>query len=106
MVRSTVHKPKLVRKDNAVLLCTKPPGNVHIFLKEKIPVILEKLTGNRFEVILFDQTLDFFTRPFPLREMFNYLVNGPGRRQIKGLRLIRALMFKSHGHCHIKLILH
>ena len=73
----------------------KPPGNVYIFLKEKIPVILEKLSGNSFEVILFDHTSAFFTKPFPSRVMFNY----PGRRKVmsiekvKELKLIRALMF-------------
>ena len=63
-----------------------------------IPVILEKLSGNSFEVILFDQTSDFFTKPFPSRVMFNYRVNGPGRRKVmsieeeKELKLIRALI--------------
>ncbi|XP_023347075.1 uncharacterized protein LOC111715909 [Eurytemora carolleeae] len=100
---STVHKPKLVQQENDIPLYTKPPGNVYISLEEKIPVIHEKLSGNSFEVILFDQTSDFFTKPFPSRVMFNYLVNGRGRRkvmsieEVKELKLIRALMFKSHG---------
>ena len=109
---STVHKPKLVQKENDIPLCTKPPGNVYISLEKKIPVIREKLSGNSFEVILFDQTSDFFTKPFPSRVMFNYLVNGRGRRkvmsieEVKELKLIRALMFKSHGQCLIQPILH
>jgi len=109
---STVHKPKLVQQENDIPLCTKPPGNVYISLEKKIPVIREKLSGNSFEVILFDQTSDFFTKPFPSRVMFNYLVNGRGRRkvmsieEVKELKLIRALMFKSHGQCLIQPILH
>lgn len=110
---SSVHKPKLVQKENTVPLCTKPPGNVYISLKERIPVILEtQVRGNRFEAILFDQTSDFFTKPFPSRDMFNYIVNGPGRKEIlsseecKGLELIRALMFKCNGQCLIQPILH
>ena len=80
---SSVHKQKLVQKENTVPLCIKPPGNVYISLKERIPVILEKqVQGNRFETILFDQTSDFFTGPFSSRDMFNYIVNGPGRKEI------------------------
>ena len=102
---STVHKLKLVQK-KMLSRCVRN-------LQEMcISVILKKLSGNSFEVILFDQTSDFFTKPFPSRVMFNYLENGPGRRkvmsieEVKELKLIRALMFKSHGQCLIQPILH
>ena len=88
---SSVHKPKLVQKENTVPLCTKPPGNAYISLKERIPVILEtQVRGNRFEAILFDQTSDFFTKPFPSRDMFNYIVNGPGRKEILAVKNVKG----------------
>jgi len=87
---STVHKPKLVQQENDIPLCTKPPGNVYISLEKKIPVIREKLSGNSFEVILFDQTSDFFTKPFPSRVMFNYLVNGRGRRKVMSIEEVKT----------------
>ena len=65
-----------------------------------------------FQVTILRNTSDFFVKPLPSRDIYNYLISGPGEdkvftvEEMKNLDLIRGIKLECQGQCLIQAILH
>ena len=65
-----------------------------------------------FQVPILRHTSDVVVKPLPSRDIYNYLISGPGEdkvftvEEMKNLDLIRGIKLEYQGQCLIQAILH